>query len=145
MSENNLQPTQMSVAKHDERKPVICPWCGWDMVAREGQDIFHGKYNVYVCDGCEATSPIAYSEDTAYAAATKRPPNLPLTREQAEAMDDLDAVWMHLEMSDHILVSSVKSILTSSMPVPVGAIMFARKPTPEDIAAARAGKGEEHA
>lgn len=61
----------------DERKPVICPWCGWEMVAREGQDIFHGKYNAYVCEGCEAVSPIAYSEDAAYAAATKRASNLP--------------------------------------------------------------------
>jgi ssDNA-binding Zn-finger/Zn-ribbon topoisomerase 1 len=60
-----------------ERKPVICPWCGWEMVAREGQDIFHGKYNAYVCEGCETVSPIAYSEDAAYAAATNRASDLP--------------------------------------------------------------------
>ena len=60
----------------EERKPVICPWCGWEMVAREGQDIFHGKYHVYVCEACEAVSPMSYSEKAAYLAATRTPPNI---------------------------------------------------------------------
>jgi ribosomal protein L37AE/L43A len=62
----------------EERKPVVCPWCWRDMVAREAQDIFHGKHNVYVCEACEAVSPIAYSDKAAYAAATATPPNRPL-------------------------------------------------------------------
>lgn len=136
----------------DERKPVICPWCGWEMVAREGQDIFHGKYNAYVCEGCEAVSPIAYSEDAAYAAATATPPNRPLTREQVESMPDLAAVWnvsiKRVERGgDGIGVQTarvVKRYLDKQW-VWEDEIMFAAPPTPADIAAARAGKGEGNA
>lgn len=130
----------------EERKPVVCPWCGWDMVAREAQDIFHGKYNVYVCEACEAVSPIAYSDKAAYAAATATPPNLPLTREQVEAMDEWDAVW---ETYGHE-ISGVAPAKTYRYDLDAyhlfaTVMLFARKPTPDDISAARAGKGEGNA
>ena len=121
----------------DERKPVIRPWCGGEMERRQGRDVFHGTHYYYECSICESKAPIAYGENGACAAATRIPPNRPLTREQVEAMDDMDAVWMHLEKQDHILVFSAKSILTSYMPVPIGASMFARNPTPADIETAR--------
>lgn len=124
----------------DERKPVICPWCGWEMVAREGQDIFHGKYNAYVCDGCEAVSPIAYSEDAAYAAATATPPNLPLDKDSLLRLNpSSDAVWYVIEgwkessqvISAHSAQDDPVYWLAPDM------LLFAAKPTPEDIEAAR--------
>lgn len=124
----------------DERK-VICPWCGWDMVAREGQDIFHGKYNVYVCDGCEATSPIAYSEDAAYAAATQRPPNLPMTREQVEVMPDNAAVWYVTDSCTLVLIERA-CIVRGFWSIYENDMLFASMPTPADIEAARKGRIE---
>ena len=119
----------------DERK-VICPWCGWDMVAREGQDIFHGKYNVYVCDGCEETSPIAYSEDAAYAAATRTPPNRPLTLPELFDLDGVaDAVWVVDSKSGTRVMSAEEACEWASDADTV--LFFVRKPTPADIEAAR--------
>lgn len=120
----------------EERKPVICPWCGWEMVAREGQDIFHGKYNAYVCEGCEAVSPIAYSEDAAYAAATRHPPNRPLTREQVEKLDDLDAVWVVRGRGDAYTIMVVEAMRLEHV-YTNGEVMFGHRPTPADIEAAR--------
>lgn len=126
-----------------EERNVMCPWCGWDMVAREAQDIFHGKYNVYVCEGCEAVSPIAYSDKAAYAAATATPPNRPLTREQVEAMDDLDAVWIVGETA--VMIQSAGGVKRTYGWCLNILMVFSHNPTPADIAAARAGKGEGNA
>ena len=137
----------------DERKPVICPWCGWEMVAREGQDIFHGKYNAYVCDGCEAVSPIAYSEDAAYVAATRTPPNRPLTHEQVLAMDPYDAVWMISVNPAPIPMRSVRAAewVQRQLTDRSGGewmdrkLLFADKPAPADIEAARKEANHERA
>ena len=82
------------------------------------------------------------SEDAAYAAATKRPPNMPLTREQVMALDDLDAVWIFnpwetdpecvVVMGEALFLKETKDI------APVWkCILFARNPTHADIEAAR--------
>jgi len=121
----------------DERKPVICPWCGWEMVAREGQDIFHGKYNAYVCEGCESVSPIAYSEDSAYTAATRTPPNRPLTEEQIYESDDKDAIWAYENGVLYEPISAAKTWELLSCENYKDTMFFACKPTPADIEAAR--------
>jgi hypothetical protein len=120
----------------DERKPVICPWCGWEMVAREGQDIFHRKYNAYVCEGCEAVSPIAYSEDAAYTAATRTPPNRPLTLPELFDLDgNMDAVWVVDSGCGTIVMGAEEACEWASDADTV--LFFVRKPTPADIEAAR--------
>ena len=118
----------------DERKPVVCPWCGCDMVAREWQDIFHGKYNVYVCDGCEATSPIAYSEDTAYLAATRTPPNKPLTLPELFDLADDDAAWV---VTENGKIWAMGAECAQEWASEERCLFFASKPTNADIAAAR--------
>lgn len=125
-----------------EERNVMCPWCGWDMVAREAQDIFHGKYNVYVCEACEAVSPIAYSDKAAYAAATATPPSRPLTRQQVEAMPKNTPVWVYTHGGNPYALRTAEECrhLTSAY-----YIFECARPTPADIAAARAGEGEENA
>lgn len=121
----------------DERKPVICPWCGWEMVARGGQDIFHGKYNVYVCDGCEATSPIAYSEEAAYLSATRTPPNLPLTLPELFDLEDDDAAWV---VAENGKIYAMGAECAQEWAIEEHCLFFARKPTPEDIEKAKEGE-----
>lgn len=50
-----------------ERKQPRCPYCGTEM-----QDLTAGDYYWYICYGCSSCSPIAYSRDDAYSAATHR-------------------------------------------------------------------------
>jgi hypothetical protein len=109
------------------------------MVAREGQDIFHGKYSAYVCEGCEAVSPIAYSEEAAYTAATRTPPNRALTREQVEAMDDQDAVWIVRKGTGKICVGPAREAVAILISLEGYSRFwfFAALPTPADIEAAR--------
>lgn len=125
----------------DERN-VMCPWCGWDMVAREAQDIFHGKYNVYVCEACEAVSPIAYSDKAAYLAATAAPPNRPMTFDGMAALDESDAVWVVSKDGAVCVVNGLDAYEYAGYEY--DALYFARKPTPADIAAAKAAKEKEH-
>ena len=119
----------------DERKRVLCPWCGWEMVAREGQDIFHGKYSAYVCEGCEAVSPISYSEDSAYVAATRTPPNPPLTLEGMAELDESDAVWVVAKDGTVCVVNGLDALEYAGYEY--DALYFAANPSPADIEAAR--------
>ena len=121
----------------EERKPVMCPWCGWEMVAREGQDIFHGKYSAYVCEGCEAVSPIAYSGDAAYAAATATPPNRPLTLAEIKNRDDFDAIWWVRKNDNQTFVFAVYEFKGMTSEFSAERWAFAAKPTSADIEAAR--------
>jgi len=118
----------------DERKPVICPWCGWEMVAREGQDIFHGKYSAYVCDVCEAVSPIAYSEDAAYAAANATPPNRPMDYKTIYNLTDREPVWRVDKDDDVIVLGGYNAWRKYDA---VRYLYFAANPSPADIDAAR--------
>lgn len=125
----------------DERKPVICPWCGWDMVLREGQDIFHGKYNAYVCESCEAVSPLAHSPDAAYLAATATLPNLPLTLAELFTLDDTDAVWI---VSGNGKIMAMGAECAQEWASEERCWFFSAKPTPADIESAREERTNDH-
>lgn len=122
-----------------EKKVVKCPWCGWDMVAREGQDIFHGKYSVYVCEACESCSPVAYSAEAAYLAATSTPPNPPLTLAELFTLDDTDAVWI---VSGNGKIMAMGAECAQEWASEERCLFFAVKPTTADIEAARKDNAE---
>ena len=88
----------------------------------------------YRCE-CGWTSPPEMSEESAYLAATRTPPNRPLTREQVEALDDLSAVWVVGE-TDIVLMSVGEFKRTYGWCMRY-MWMFASKPTHADIEAAR--------
>lgn len=81
----------------NDRK-VECKYCHKEMTLApelvQGPGDPEEPYNRwYECYICGARSPIAQTEDAAYAAATCRPENKPLTREQIQAMDEYSPVW----------------------------------------------------
>jgi len=64
-----------------ERKPVLCPWCGGEMDLFLSDYLYSGKACAnYMCRSCSIDAPTAYGDTTteaiesAYAAATQRPP-----------------------------------------------------------------------
>ena len=130
----------------DGRK-VICPWCGFEMAAYtiSIQGYSGEKTCFYECAQCCARSPMAVTNRDAYNAATRRPPNLPLTREQVEALEPkMTPIWY--ATINLGLLGMIEAYVAQSDPVywmHDGMLLFARKPNPADIAAAReAGKGE---
>ena len=143
-----------------EERKVVCPWCGEKMVRnphlpfsrwnKTTQDWEHEGQVNFACV-CGAQSPIRTSTREAIAAAyaTATPPNRPLTREQVEAMDDLDAVWCCYQDGAprmNAYQTTVRWAKTYGSLCERPYMTFRRLPTPADIAAAReAGKGEGNA
>lgn len=149
----------------DERN-VICR-CGLEMKLRKGQTLVACDDGTtympsilglrccayYQCD-CGWTSPKRYGEtesaaiEAAYAAATRRPPNRPLTRKQVMKLDDLDAVWILHDASEYTVGmnlieqqpgDSAKDLIRifAREKCKQTFAVFACKPTPADIEAAR--------
>lgn len=131
----------------EESKRVVCLHCGNHMTLEPLDEAGHFAatgvdQHWYECYICGSRTPIADSEAAAYAAATQRPPNLPLTREQVEAMDDLDAVWevfafWNLFKRVDILIITGDTAKKDYTITSLGDIlMFSRRPTNDDISAA---------
>lgn len=151
--ERNLQPTQMSVTKPDEHK-VICP-CGEAMneIIIKSTSAVDEKYRFssqYRCV-CGWSAPIRYGKteseahEAAYAAATRRPPNKPLNREQIRRLSPDDAIWTYQLHGDLVWVLSARYVQNYILPC-LGwesDIMFASKPSPADIDAARKDRKNE--
>lgn len=128
----------------DERKPVICPWCGGQMdlevsVGYSGDDDYGLEcLGHYVCK-CGACTPTAHHyesciADETYLAATATPPNLPLTLAELFTLDDTDAVWI---VSGNGKIMAMGAECAQEWASEEHCLFFARKPTPEDIEAAR--------
>ena len=136
----------------EERNPVICPWCGEEMVFRvnyhgqdEDEDLGRRCLGTHACEQCGANSPQIDTwecsvEMDAYRAATQRPSNLPLTKAQVEGMSGLDAVW--IVNTSHIGIKSAAWLQQELRDVfadvwSAKKLFFAAPPTPADIEAAR--------
>ena len=134
----------------EERKPVMCPWCGRNMEYQafkqwDGRSFHSGAYR---CLGCRSMSPIVRMDEKelvrelAYNAATQRPPNLPLTLPALFELEEDDAVWV---VSENGRIWAMGAECAQEWASEEHCLFFARKPTNAYITAARAGKGEEHA
>lgn len=123
----------------------MCPWCEkrgensamrLDKLSLE----YNNEYRLR-CPKCRSTSMTESTEEALYVVAPV-PSNPPLTKEQLEALDDLDVVWVD-EIGCKTYVHSgqwAKDVL--EMRGLQGYHMFkwfARKPTAEDIRAANKG------
>lgn len=132
----------------DERKPVMCPWCklsGCNVVMakqRESVGMTTGE-DYYFCPECHSHSPhIATSDgnwdkasNDCYLAATRTPPNKPMTFDGMVALDEADAVWVVSKDGAVCVVNGLDALEYAGYEY--DALYFARKPTPEDIEAAR--------
>ena len=120
----------------DERNPVLCPWCGFEMAAYtiSIQGYSGEKTCFYECAQCCARSPMAVTNRDAYNAATRRPPNLPLTLPELFALADDDAVWV---VADNGKIYAMGAECAQEWASEEHCIFFSRKPTPEDIEAER--------
>ncbi len=138
----------------DERKPVTCPQGHEMKLAVEHRQYAWTRPSLpphwfahYYCD-CGWIAPDDGGGDTkqeainaAYAAATRRPPNKPLTREQIYKMHDLDAIWIVYpdEKDREPCVMPVIFLTSGGMRDEQlkHCIIFASNPTPADIEEAR--------
>jgi hypothetical protein len=137
-----------------EQKPVICPWCGGKMKLSpmvSGTDTgfmeLEGLY--YTRYGCEnpecfidapkgdwkATKKAA--KEAAYAAATRRPPNLPMAYKTSEVIGDDDPVWIYRWNGEKYSFQFGLDESTRLFCAVNGMYVFAAKPTLADIDAAR--------
>jgi hypothetical protein len=133
-----------------EERKVICP-CGKEMMLM-GDNGTHGpafkvypapqnaKWFNYICE-CGWSSPTAEGRTAAYAAAMKRPPNLPLTREQLRTMPEHTPVFIAAE-NWILLESSESALLDYDAGSATGCMYFATLPSPADIEAARKERAE---
>lgn len=122
---------------------VMCKYCGYEMALVPELVLGPGDPEEpyerwYECRSCGACSPRAISDGAAYEAATRHMPNLPLTKEQIMGMPDDDALWLVEKYDGTIHVQSVFVTDTSRRyPLLELFYVFAAKPTPADIEAAR--------
>ena len=116
----------------EERKPVICPWCGYEMSLMSVSDEPYERW--YKCYNCEARSPIALTDEAAYAAATRRPPNRPLTLPELFDLEDDDAAWV---VAENGKIYAMGAECAQEWAGEEHCLFFAVKPTPADIEAAR--------
>lgn len=124
--------------------PVICK-CGRTMVCvseskREHDDKPYQARFRCLC-GWWGPKRGGYTQEEANERAREaaNPPNLPLTREQVEAMDELAAVWVAYEEDDVAtnIIFAADALYTIRQGNRDKGLYFAAKPTPEDIEAAR--------
>ena len=123
-----------------ERKPVLCPWCGFEMAAYtiSIQGYSGEKTCFYECAQCCARSPIAITNKDAYAAATRRPENKPLLLPELFALDpESDAAWVVTDRD--VMVMSAEAACEWASDADT-VLFFAHKPTPEDIEKAKEGE-----
>ena len=112
---------------------VLCPWCGEEMtLIWDIEDSVHW----FNCNFCGAHSPRF---------ATRRPPNKPLTEEQLNARDDLDAVWEVYVLKNgatNVFLIPARTVKGCYVITNMGDIfLFGARPSLADIEAARAEKG----
>jgi len=124
-----------------ERKPVLCPWCGGEMVSAS-TGYCDGFSIVWMQCKCGAESPKNRARDdalleAAYLAATRRPPNRPLTLAEIKNRDDFDAIWWVRKNDNQTFVFAVYEFKGMTSEFSAERWAFAAKPTPEDIEAAR--------
>ena len=136
----------------DERKPVICPWCklrGEHSVMtkqRLSQGMTFG-IDFYFCPKCEARSPHIHTidgnwdaaEEAAYAAATRTPPNRPLTEEQImQCAVNVPLFCIYAKDQECRCVVFASDIQVEyKYRAEMGQMFFRDFPTPADIEAAR--------
>ena len=114
----------------EKRKPVICPWCGSEMTLKFEETC---EYR-YKCYACEACAPTAITDDAAYEAATCRPPNRTLLLPELFDLEDDDAAWV---VAENGKIYAMGAECAQEWASEEHCLFFARKPTPEDIEAAR--------
>jgi hypothetical protein len=140
----------------NDRPAPKCKYCGSEMVKQMqsrfnqmmGTKEYHGHY---ACQMCGSSAPeseyltdLSAAEESAYAAATRTPPNRPLTRAQVAEKDGYDAVWRVNKMSGYLYrpmsAKDVRDLIEcESVNYCENLWYFAAKPTPADIEAARKG------
>lgn len=120
----------------DERKPVICPWCGFEMAAYtiSIQGYSGEKKCFYECAQCCARSPMAVTNRDAYAAATRTPPNRPMDYKTIYNLTDREPVWRVDKDDDVIVLGGYNAWRKYDA---VRYLYFAANPSPADIEAAR--------
>ena len=141
----------------DEHNPVICPWCGKQILESNWEarfTVYPGGFSYTSCRfrcECGVCTPWGdYQPDkkrgleSAYADATRRPPNKPLTLAELFDLDpETDAVWLvndAFTAYDVIVMSAEAACEWASDANSV--FFFARKPTHADIEAARKERHE---
>lgn len=151
---------------------AICPWCGGEIrigicddegnprtpeyldnpysgvgyiLIHERKDIPEGQtcpIATFDNDENQLGSVIYDTPEAAYAAATRRPPNRPLTFAQLFSLNDLDAIWMvHFcnpgDFEDTPVINIVREVKSYATEALKYAWLFAAPPTEDDIEAAR--------
>ena len=127
----------------DERKPVMCPWCGGEMqmTMKPMWDSDSVRCQM-ICGRCGAASPKRHGGkddqqsliEAAYAAATATPPNLPLTLPALFELEADDAAWV---VSENGRIWAMGAECAQEWASEERCLFFASKPTNADIAAAR--------
>ena len=123
-----------------EERKVICP-CGKEMALQEAEGIMPAYRYIasYHC-GCGWNSPVRdgttreEAAEEAYAAATSRPENLPLTLPALFELEEADAVWV---VDENGRIWAMGAECAQEWASEEHCLFFARKPTNADIAAAR--------
>ena len=126
-----------------EERKVICR-CGKEMALQEAEGIMPAYRFIasYHC-GCGWNSPVRdgttreEAAEEACAAATRRPENRPLTLPELFDLEDDDAAWV---VAENGKIYAMGAECAQEWASEEHCLFFARKPTPEDIEAARAGK-----
>ena len=123
----------------DERKPVMCRFCGGEMVSSPAR-YFDGTVDYkYACEQCGIRTEDFDTMEEAYAAATRRPPNLPLDYKTIYNLTDREPVWRVDKQDDVIVLGGYNAWRKYDA---VRYLYFAANPSPADIEAARAEKSE---
>lgn len=126
-------------------KKVMCPWCGGEIAILPYPD--GGFYLAHAPNrecpielddwGLMLGKTVYETEDAAYAAATRRPPNKPLTEEQLLQLDDLDAVWVLGAMGLFVGSGHYAKWYPAQGDIKKGVLVFSAQPTSADIESAR--------
>jgi hypothetical protein len=125
---------------------IVCR-CGKEMEPLYDSDPMEDSdfYARFVCK-CGWMAPwgkMKHTKDearmSAFDAATRRPPNLLLTKKQVMEMDDLDAVWIVRQSYERILCTAgtLKYRIDFEPSTTGQELWFAANPTTADIEAAR--------
>ena len=122
----------------EERKPVLCPQ-GHEMTCMTKEVNARYFISQYSCM-CGWTAPKRHAstktdaEADAYLASTRRPENRPLTLPELFDLEDDDAGWV---VAENGKIYAMGAECAQEWASEEHCLFFARKPTPEDIEAAR--------